>query len=130
MGNTQEQKQKIRNFTDLEAWKAAHRLAVAVYAMTKKYPKEEIFGITNQMRRASISVASNIAEGFSRNSPKEKTQFYSIAKGSLTELESQILISRDVGLVSINGFSDIEQLIRQAGKLLTGLLRYAQTHHE
>src|SRR3989344_7167823 len=122
-----ETKTKIQNFTDLEAWKSAHGLAIAVYALTKTYPRDEMFGITNQMRHSAVSVASNIAEGFSRNSPKEKTQFYSIAKGSLTELESQILISRDVGLVSANGFSDMEQLIRQASKLLTGLLRYTQT---
>jgi len=126
----QEQKTKIQNFTDLDAWKAGHALAIGVYQLTKKFPKDELFGITNQMRRAAVSVTSNIAEGFSRNFPKEKTQFYSIAKGSLTELESQMLISRDVGLISISEFSGMEQLIRQTNKLLTGLLRYTRTRYE
>ncbi|MDO8551989.1 MAG: four helix bundle protein [bacterium] len=126
----QEQKTKIQNFTDLDAWKAGHALAVSVYQLTKKFPKDELFGITNQMRRAAVSVTSNIAEGFSRSFPKEKTQFYSIAKGSLTELESQMLISRDVGLISAREFSDVEQQIRQTNKLLTGLLRYTRTLHE
>jgi len=125
-----ETKTKIQNFTDLEAWKSAHGLAIAVYALTKTYPRDEMFGITNQMRHSAVSVASNIAEGFSRNSPKEKAQFYSIAKGSLTELESQMLISRDIGLISANEFSKAEQLIRQTNKLLSGLLRYARTRYE
>jgi four helix bundle protein len=121
---------KIQNFTDLDAWKASHALAIGVYRLTKKFPRDELFGITNQMRHATVSVTSNIAEGFSRNSPKEKAQFYSIAKGSLTELESQMLISRDIGIASNDEFLQTEQLIRQSNKLLTGLLRYTRTRYE
>ncbi len=70
-----ETKQKIHSFTDLEAWKKSHALVVSIYVHTKKYPKEEQFGITNQMRRAAVSITSNIAEGFSRISPYVRTLF-------------------------------------------------------
>ncbi|MFA5998245.1 MAG: four helix bundle protein [Candidatus Paceibacterota bacterium] len=115
--------EKIRSFKDLRAWQRAHDLAIQTYLLTKKFPKEELFGITNQMRRAAVSVPSNLAEGFSRKSSKEKTQFYAISKGSLTELESQYLISRDLGYVSGQEFADIEGKIEQVGKIITGLAK-------
>jgi len=73
---------KIKSFTDLNAWREAHKLALIVYKITKDFPKEEMFGLTSQMRRAVVSITSNIAEGFSRQSYSEKVQFYSIAQGS------------------------------------------------
>ena len=117
---------KIRNFTDLEAWKASHALAINVYRITKQFPKEELFGIVSQMRRAAVSIVSNIAEGFSREFPKEKTQFYAIAKGSATELHTQVLISRDVGYMKAVEYQDFEKQISQVNKLITGLLRYTR----
>ena len=121
------EKIKIQNFTDLTCWKVAHDLAVTIYVVTKKYPKEELFGITSQMRRAAVSVGSNIAEGFSRQSVKEKVQFYAIAKGSLTELENQILLSRDVQLLSASDFLMLEAKIRDTNKLITGLIKYLRS---
>lgn len=117
---------KIRNFTDLEAWKAAQALAVHVYSLTKKYPKDEIFGIVNQMRRAAVSVPSNIAEGFSRGSAKEKAQFYAIAKGSATELHAQLLLSKEINYISGSDLKMSEELMVHTNKLLTGLLRYTK----
>lgn len=76
---------KIKSFTDLNVWKEGHKLVLQVYKLTKEFPKEELFGLTNQIRRAAVSITSNIAEGFSRHSYKEKLQFYSTALGSLTE---------------------------------------------
>jgi four helix bundle protein len=73
------EKNKIRFFIDLYAWKEAHKLVLLIYNITKEFPKEELFGLSNQIRRAVVSVTSNIAEGFSRNSYKEKSQFYSMA---------------------------------------------------
>ncbi|MEW6408249.1 MAG: four helix bundle protein [Patescibacteria group bacterium] len=83
-----EDKQKIKSFTDLNAWKEGHKLVLMVYDVTKSFPKEEQFGLSIQLRRAVISFTSNIAEGFSRNSYKEKLQFYSMALGFLTGAKS------------------------------------------
>jgi four helix bundle protein len=122
-----EERRKIQNFTDLEAWRVAHQLVIGIYKLTQKYPQNEQFGIVNQMRRAAVSITSNIAEGFSRNSLKEKAQFYAIAKGSLTEVENQLLISRDIRYLSAADFERIEQEVRQSNKLITGLLKYARS---
>jgi len=124
---------RIRNFTDLEAWKQAHALVITIYKVTRKYPKDEQFGIINQMRRAVVSVTSNIAEGFSRGTLKDKGHFYAIAKGSLTEVENQLIISKDVGYLSLQDFAIVEGEVRQANRLLTGLIRYtkgAKGEHE
>lgn len=96
MGNVQ----KIQSFTDLYAWQAGHKLVLSIYEVTQKFPKEELFGLTNQLRRAAVSITSNIAEGFSRSSYKEKSQFYSMALGSLTEIQNQLLIAKDIKYLS------------------------------
>lgn len=118
--------EKIQSFTDLNAWKIGHQLVLMVYSLTKKFPKEEVFALTNQMRRCSVSITSNIAEGFSRQTAKEKIQFYSIAQGSLTELQNQLLIARDVGFVVQSDFSQVASLSVDAHKLITGLKKSAQ----
>ena len=92
-------KKKIQKFTDLEVWKESHKLVLMIYAVTKNFPKDEMFGLTSQMRRAAVSITSNTAEGFSRHSSKEKLHFYSMAHGSLTELQNQLLISKDVNYI-------------------------------
>ena len=120
--------EKISSFKDLIAWKEGHKLAVTIYEITKAFPKEEIFGLTNQIRRAAVSVTSNIAEGFSRNSSKEKIQFYSIALGSLSEVQSQILIAKDIGYLAGERYDSISQLTITVSKLLNGLARSAQSH--
>lgn len=117
---------KIQNFTDLETWKQAHALVIAVYKITRKYPKDEQFGIINQLRRAAVSITSNIAEGFSRDTPKDKGHFYAIAKGSLTEVENQLIVSRDVGYLAMHEYTVLEESVRQTSRLLTGLIRYTK----
>ena len=82
---------KIKSFTDLNAWKEGHKLVLMIYGITKQFPKEEIFGLTSQIRRCVVSITLNIAEGFSRQSYKEKVRFYSISLGSITELQNQLL---------------------------------------
>ncbi len=81
----------------LEAWKEAMALVKMVYERTRGFPREELYGLTNQIRRAAVSVPSNIAEGAARTSKKEFVQFLSVARGSLSELETQLLISVDLG---------------------------------
>lgn len=119
--------EKMKSFTDLNAWKEGHKLVLSVYSLTKKFPKEEIFALSNQMRRCVVSITSNIAEGFSRQTAKEKIQFYSIAQGSVTELQNQLLISRDVGFISQEEFSSSATLSVSVHKLLSGLMKSAQS---
>lgn len=113
--------QKIKNFTDLVAWQEAHRLAVIVYRKTENFPKSEQFGLTNQIRRAVTSIGSNIAEGFSRRTSADKQHFYTIAKGSNNELQSQLLLARDINFLTKDDFSSISQQSNTVSKLLTGL---------
>lgn len=98
---------KIQRFTDLLVWKEGHELVLLIYKETEKFPKHEQYGLADQMRRAAVSFTSNVAEGFSRQSFKEKYQFYSMAKGSMTELQNQLIISRDVGYIKKESFSKI-----------------------
>ena len=113
---------KIQKFTDLLAWQEGHRLVLMVYKETKNFPLEEKYGLIDQMRRAAVSVMSNIAEGFSRKSSKEKYQFYSNARGSMTELQNQFLIAKDVGYLSKEVFNKIVQQSITTNRLLSGLL--------
>ena len=115
--------QKIKSFTDLNAWKEGHKLVVIIYKITKDFPQSEQFGLTNQLRRAAVSITSNIAEGFSRQSYKEKLQFYSMALGSLTEVQNQLLISKDVNFIPKEEFDENSELTIVVSKLLNGLIK-------
>ena len=112
----------VKSFRDLIAWKKAIELSRKIYNVTRFFPKEEIFGMTSQMKRAVVSIASNIAEGQGRNSTGEFLQFLGISKGSLYELETQLIISQEIGFItketSDNLLSDCEEINR----LLRGLM--------
>lgn len=118
---------KIKNFTDLIVWQKGHKLVLLVYKHTATFPKEELFGLTNQLRRAVVSFTSNIAEGFSRTSYKEKAQFYAIALGSLTEVQNQLLIARDLGYITNELFEDLEGLLVELNKMTNGLIKKSKT---
>lgn len=120
-------KSKIRSFTDLYAWQEGHKLVLKIYRVTENFPNKETFGLTNQMRRASVSVTSNIAEGFSRNTVKDKVQFYSMAQGSLTELQNQLIIARDVKYLKKEDFDKIANQTITVHKLITGLKKIKNT---
>ena len=121
-------KKKIRSFTDLDAWKEGHKLVLMVYRVTKTFPKEEIFGLSSQMRRCVVSITSNIAEGFSRQSYKEKIQFYSLALGSTTELQNQLLVARDVGYLSKKEFQKTAEQSVIVHKIVNGLIKSSRSH--
>ncbi len=109
------------NHKDLDIWKKSISLVTEIYSITKDFPKEEIFGIVNQIRRASVSIPSNIAEGCARTSDKDLLRFLAIATGSLAELETQLLISQELGyLKSDSIFKQIDKI----GQLLSGLKRH------
>ncbi len=118
---------KITSFTKLDAWKEAHRLVLLVYKVTKQFPPDELFGLVSQMRRCVVSITSNIAEGFSRQSYKEKIQFYSIALGSVTEFQNQLLIAKDVGYLSSSFFIEIAALSVTVHKIINGLIKRSKS---
>lgn len=115
--------QKIRTFKDLIVWQEGHMLVLMVYKVTKKFPKEELFGLTNQLRRAVVSFTSNIAEGFSRNSYKEKLQFYSMSLGSLTEVDNQLTIAKDVDYLTEKEYAAFEEQITIVSRLCNGIIK-------
>ena len=114
---------KIQTFRDLITWQKAHEAVLSIYNITEQFPDKEKFGLTSQMRRAAISMTSNIAEGFSRQSLKEKIQFYHITLGSNTELQNQILVAKDLKYID-SGISD-EVLFKliEVNKLANGLIK-------
>jgi four helix bundle protein len=123
------EKKKIKSFTDLDAWKEAHKLVLMIYKATEEFPRKEIFCLVSQMRRAVISISSNIAEGFSRNTVGEKCQFYGMASGSLTELQNQLLVSKDVKYIESDEFSKIANQSVSVAKLINGLKRIKNTRY-
>lgn len=115
--------QKITSYRDLQVWQEGRKLSSLIYTLTSTFPPSEQFGITNQMRRAVVSIPSNVAEGFGRSSAKEKNQFYYVAKGSLAELETQAYIASDIGYLSSEQFEEIIQLASLTHRLLQGLTK-------
>jgi four helix bundle protein len=118
-----ESKVKIKDFTDLDAWKESHQLVLMTYRATIKFPKEEIFNLISQMRRAAVSISSNIAEGFSRQSYKEKVQFYSISLGSTTELQNQFMVARDLSYTTQGEYEKIAEQSVKVHKIINGLIK-------
>ncbi len=114
--------EKIRAFTDLVTWQEGHALVLSIYRETSRFSRDELFGLTSQMRRSAVSITSNIAEGFGRRSMKEKLQFYFVARGSLIELYNQLIIAKDVGYLATNTFDQLEAMFNKVHKLLNGLI--------
>ncbi|MGB4799900.1 MAG: four helix bundle protein [Candidatus Saccharimonadales bacterium] len=112
----------IKDFKDLFAWQKAHKLSVATYRSTKSFPKDEMFGLTNQLRRASVSVTSNIEEGFGRRTPADRVHFYDMARGSLHEVQAQILIAKDVDYLNVVAYQQLDEMSTECHKILTGLI--------
>jgi len=112
----------------LEVWKRALAFVKRVYELTASFPNEEKFGLVSQMRRAAVSVPSNIAEGSARNSRKEFVNFLHIAQGSIAELESQMLVSQDLGFAHKDTFSLLLAELDEISKMIIGLQRSLRRH--
>lgn len=112
------------NYTDLEVWKFSRELVKSVYILTKSFPKDELYGLTNQIRRCVVSVPSNIAEGIGRQSNKETIHFLYIAKGSLQEVETQLYLSFDLNYISEKELENILGKVVSNKKLLNGFINY------
>jgi four helix bundle protein len=114
------------SYRDLIAWRKAKALALDIYVCTREFPRAETYGLTSQMRRAAISVPSNIAEGKGRYSPRELVQFLYHARGSLLELETQLVIAHELGYIEQCTFKRIEAQTAEFGRILNGLLHRFQ----
>jgi four helix bundle protein len=111
-----------QSFRELQVWQKAMQLSVAIYRLTREFPREELYGLTGQLRRAAVSVPSNIAEGHGRMSNREFKHFLSIARGSVCELQTQLEIARLLGLGSDNAIEEAERLSHEVGKMIFAFL--------
>ena len=112
---------------DLNVFKTAYKLVLKIYKATSKYPKEEIYGLITQMRRASVSVVSNLSEGGARMTDGEQRQFIGNSRGSLVELRTQVWLSRDLGFIDKNEAEEILDDIEKIKVMMTGLLKSMKT---
>jgi four helix bundle protein len=119
-----EQATKPQNYEDLRVWQYSRELVKQIYLLTKSFPNEEKFGLTSQMRRAVVSVPSNIGEGSGRQHPRDTIQFLVIARGSLYELETQCYLAFDLEFISQQQLEIIEEQIVACIQLVQGFIRY------
>ncbi len=112
----------MRDFTKLEIWKRSHQLTIKIYQITKQFPKEEIFGLTSQIRRSSSSIPTNIAEGCGRNTNPQLKQFFNIASGSYSELLYQIILSKDLNYISESLYLELYEETIQVGKMISSYM--------
>ncbi len=111
----------MQNFRNLKVWQNSHQLVMKIYSYTHKFPKEEIYGLTSQIRRSSISVSSNIAEGCGRGSDSDFARFVQIAIGSASELEYQVFLAYKLGYFTNTEYQELSENIETIKKMLTTL---------
>ncbi len=112
----------MRNYRDLEVWKKAHELTLQLYKVSRSFPREEIYGLTSQLRRAAASIGANLAEGCGRQTDNEMARFVRIALGSSSELDYHLLLSRDLGLVGDEDYRHSATELTRVRKMLRSLL--------
>src|SRR5450759_1661244 len=117
----------LQTHKDLKVWQESKELVTLIYALTSKFPKDEIYSITAQIKRAAISIPSNIAEGAARDSNKEYIHFLYIALGSTAELDTQLIIAKDLKFINDEEFIEITEKPDSIGKMLSGLIKYRQS---
>ena len=111
----------MEDFKNLKVWTKAHELTLAIYQCTRKFPKEEMYGLSSQIRRASASIGANIAEGCGRRSDPEMKRFVQIARGSASELEYHLLLAKDLQLLTVDEFKDLEAKVFEIQRMLASL---------
>ena len=114
--------EKISSFQQLNAWKKAHQLVLAVYRQTRGFPREELYGLTSQMRRATASIPANVVEGFKRRGLQDKIRFYNISESLLEELKYYFILSRDLEYIDIKTCENLMSQAGDVGRLLYGLI--------
>jgi four helix bundle protein len=118
-----------KTYKDLDVWLKCRSLVKEVYQVTRRFPKEEVYGLTSQIRRCTISIPSNIAEGYGRQYKKETIHFLYVARGSMYELETQLYVSFDLAFVSEQKLNELIGLIEECRKLLSGLIKYFESNN-
>jgi len=111
----------MEDFKDLKVWVKAHQLTLRIYQTTRKFPRDEIYGLASQTRRASSSIGANIAEGCGRRSDPEMKRFVPIARGSASELEYHLLLARDLQFLTVEEFKDLDAKVLEIQRMLTAL---------
>lgn len=112
--------EKTKTFKELIVWQKSHKLVLEIYKATKTYPKEEVYALTNQIRRASVSIAANIAEGYKKKSKPSKLNFLNISEGSLEEVKYYLILSKDLQFLTEKEFSQLEGITEEVGRLIAG----------
>jgi four helix bundle protein len=113
----------MKDFRQLKVWEKSHQLALAIYKVTAKFPKEEIYGLTSQVRRASMSIPTNIAEGCGRNTDADFARFLQMAMGSASETEYQLLLSLDLGFLNKEQYDKLNTDVTEVKRMLASLLK-------
>ena len=113
----------MRDFHQVKVWAKAHRLVLNVYRATQRFPSEERFGLTLQLRRAAVSVPSNIAEGCGRSGERELAHFMNIAAGSISEVEYQLILARDLGYVPHDSYNQLNEQVNEVKRMLNSFLQ-------
>jgi len=116
----------MKDFKELKVWTKAHEMTMNVYEETRCFPREELYGLTSQLRRAAASIGANIAEGCGRRSDGEFTRFLQIARGSASELEYHLLLARDLRLLAEDGFRKLDGRVAEVQRMLTSLVQRVQ----
>jgi len=118
----------IKSFEELPVWKDARKFANKIYNLTRKFPKEENYGLTSQITRAAVSIGSNIAEGFDRYSKKDFIRFLIIARGSISEIQNNLYIALDLKYINQNDFQETYALAKELGKQINGFIKYLRSY--
>lgn len=113
----------MRNFQDLLVWQKSHELTLKIYKISSSFPKEELFGLSSQIRRSAVSIGSNIAEGCGRNSDAEMKRFLVISTGSCSELECQIILAKDLGYIPDIIFAELSEKVNTTRRMLHSFIR-------
>ena len=112
--------EKTKTFKELIVWQKSHKLVLEVYKATSGFPKQEVYALTSQIRRASVSIAANIAEGYKKKTKPNKLNFLNISEGSLEEVKYYLILSKDLEFISEKEFVNLESLSEEVGRLITG----------
>ena len=119
----------LKNYKELKVWQRPYQLCLEIYKITKRFPNEEKYGLISQIRRAAVSVPSNIAEGYGRKTTPEYIRFLYIAYGSNCEMETQILLSRDLGYIKTGKLEIIKEKVREVERMLKALIKSLEKKH-
>ncbi len=120
----------ILSFKDLVVWQKSHQFVLGIYSVTSDFPKEEIYALTNQIRRASVSIPANIAEGFKKKTLPNKINFLSHSEGSLEEVKYYLILAKDLNYISLIDFEKLSLDAEEVSKLISGYLKSIKNYHQ